>query len=127
MRMLGPAIYFQLLDDPCAEPVMRNHSLHRVCEDALGIRHDERLELFDHGTAGIAGVMEVGLQLMPLPLHFYLLGINDDDEVTRIRVRCECGFVLAAENVRNAACNAAESLSVGIDDKPFLLHLIFAE
>jgi hypothetical protein len=52
-----------------------------------------------------------------------LLGVDDDDEVAGVDVRCVLGLALAAERVGDLGRQAAERLALGVDEIPLARDL----
>ena len=101
MGVFRAPIDFKFLNDLPAKSVMRNHSFHRMLHHILGPRLNKILERFEPGTSRIAGVMEQFFQLGSFAREFDLLGIDDNNEITEVEIRCELRLVFAAEN----SCN----------------------
>ena len=73
-------------------------------------------------TAGIARVACIDLVGLFLAGENHLVGIDDDDVVTTIDVRGECGFVLSAQQLGNLRAQATNNLVGSVDDHPLFVH-----
>src|SRR5208283_6145922 len=91
---------------------MFNHSFRMVL--------DHVLEAFEHGTAGITGIMEVLFHIGSLPRHFDLLCVHNNDEISGIHIWRKDRFVLSTKDFCHLCCNSPKSLPLSIDEIPLL-------
>ena len=67
--------------------------------------------------------------VLPLKLfvagEFDLLGVDHDDEITRVKVRGVNRLVFTTDNVSDLNGEAAQDGSIGVDDVPFALVQIY--
>ena len=68
----------------------------------------------------VAGMMVINFIAPFVPGHFDLRDIDDNNIITRVHMRCENGFGLAADDRRYLAGNAAQGLVRRIDHDPLL-------
>ena len=122
MRMLRTSVNLQLLAHCTAKRVLGEHALNSVLNNALGmLLHGlgERLAL---QTTGITAVAVVFLGRSLGARNPDLVGVDDDDEVTRVNMRGVLRLVLTLEKLCSLGSNAAKDLILGIDNQPFALN-----
>ena len=125
VRMLGAGEDAQVAHLLAAQRAARDHALDGLFEHALGEAAFEHLAGGDFlDAAGIAGVLVIDLVRQLLAGEPHLVGVDDDDIVTAIDVRGEARLVLAAQDVGDDRRSAADHQAFGIDQMPFLFHLV---
>lgn len=112
--------------------VNKELSIHGVAKAAFG-QHAANCAFNDPGrvfgedlprrcrflTAGITTVREIDLVIHLFAGKADLSGVDNDDVVTAIHVRCEAGLVLAHQQVGHTRRKAANNLAFRVDDMPF--------
>ena len=122
--MLGTGVDFEFGELGAAEAVVRDHAAHGAFDEefgSAGLAFFEGLAFVSANVAGEAGV-NFGRGLFAGDANFR--GIDDHDEIARVAMRCENGFVFAAQHVGNFGREAAEDLVFGINDPPVALDLL---
>ena len=112
---------FQLGQQLVAEPVLRNHPLHRV--------HDQpfRLLLAHLGHRGVllaalpAGIAHVFLGRFLFAGQADLLRIDDHHKIAGVQMRRVDGFVFTAQNIGNLYGQTAQHGAIGINHVPLAL------
>src|SRR6516165_5534227 len=124
MRVVGPGKDPQVLHDPAPELPARDHPLDGLLDDALWVSAVEDGTLAAPlDPAGVAG-MPIEDAVGPLVAgQLNLLGIDDNDIVTTIHMRCEGWFVLTAQPNRDDRCKPTQHQPVGVDQQPFLVYI----
>src|SRR5271170_249876 len=118
MRMLGAAIDFKLVENLMAEAILRQHSLDRYLEQALGLVFEQ---LARRGRADSAGPF--GMTMIQFGLRFRssqanLGGVDDNDEVAGILVGGVIGARFAGQQARGARRDSSERSFGRIDHDP---------
>src|SRR5256885_15876648 len=110
--MLGTGVPFQhLLDVLPRRGGLRQHAPARLLDDALRVFAEHFLYWRKAFVAHVPRVPEVALLLDLTARQLLFLGVDDDDEITAVDVRRERRFVLATQDLRDAAGEPAERLS----------------
>jgi len=106
-----------------AERGFRQHAVNRFLDDALRVLVEHLGVRRETLVAHVAGVMEVAL-LLTLAAGDANLGCVDDNYiVTGVHMRRVHRLVLAANDLRDFRCEAAEDHSVGVYDVPIVLDV----
>ena len=116
--MRGSRINAKLLVDVTAKGVVRDHSLHRVLNDALRMLGANFLDRADLLTADVAGNAHVGLLVILVASKHHVFSIDDHDIITRIDVRGEDGLGFSTKEVGGMHSHIAKDLIFGVDDIP---------
>src|SRR3546814_198892 len=123
--MFGAGIDAQVTHLLAPQRPARDHALDRLFEHALGEAAFEHLAGGDAlDAARIAGVPVIDLARQLVAGEAHLVRVDDDDVVTAIDVRGEARLVLAAQDIGDDRRRATDHQAIGIDDMPFLLHLV---
>src|SRR6266566_4698736 len=69
-------------------------------------------------SSRILAMAIVDFLIQALARHSDLFGIDHDHEITTLEMWREGRFVFAAQDLRNLRCQAAQDLSLGVDDVP---------
>src|SRR5690606_19447318 len=88
VRVVRPGVDLQLLGHGPAELVLRQHALDRLLEQPLGVLLQHLTEGLLPQTAGVAAVPVLERLFALVPGEGDLLGVDDDDEVAGVDVRC---------------------------------------
>jgi len=121
MRMLRTGVDLELLNHRIAQGTLREHAFDSNLKRTARML---RLHLFERGLVDatrIAGVAIVGLLRGFFTRETNLVGVDDDDVITRINVRREFRLVLAAQTQGNLSREAAKNLVRAIDHIPVAL------
>ena len=94
--MLVAPIDLQLVEQPPAESILRQHPMHRHLDHTLRPHLQELTRRGAADTARKAGVAMINFVRQLLAGQLHLGRIDDDDEVARILIRREVGTMLAA-------------------------------
>ena len=115
MRMIGTSINLEFSHDLAAQRVARNHALHRLVDDALGmIAIQTRAEGFALDASGPSG-MPVEVLLGPFVAgQMHLFRVDHDDEITGVDVRGENRLVLAPKDIGDLDGHASQDQALGI-------------
>ena len=122
MLVRGTGIDAQMPHDAPAERAARHHALDGLLDHALGMLSGEDralAALFDAAGETRVPVEHAGLALVAGQRD--LLGVDDDDVIAAIHVRCIGPLVLAAEPVGDQRGKPAEHEPVGVDQQPLFL------
>jgi hypothetical protein len=121
--MLRARVDLQLRQLSAGEPVLRKHAADG-CAQHLGRPALELVaERAAPETAGVAGMPVIPLLVELVAGDGDLLGVDDDDEVARVDVRRVLRLPLAAERVGDLRGEAAQRLSLGVDEIPLARDL----
>jgi hypothetical protein len=118
VRVVRRGVELELGDHLAAEHALGQHSLHGLLDRKRGIALEHVAVGLGLEAAGDAGVVVVELLVELVAREEHLVGVHDDDEVTRVLVRGVLGLVLAAQHVGDLAGEASEGLTGGIDHPP---------
>src|SRR3984957_16156494 len=118
VRVRRTRIDLQLAQRLTAEGVLGEHPLDRLLDSSRGgVGHYVRVA--DRAKAARVAGVPVGALVLQLGAgERHLVRVDDDDEVTGINVRSENGLVLAPQQHRRMAGQAAEHDVSGVDDMP---------
>lgn len=120
--MFGSGVDFEFGHHLPGEPVAWEHAFDGVFDEELGAAGAE----ISHGDVFLIPVVAGVKHVMFLVFFFAgdpdFIGIDDNDEVTRIHVRRVDGFMAPAEDIGNFHGEAAEDLVFGIDEDPPLFE-----
>lgn len=119
MRMLFSAIDLQLGKYGPPQPVVRDHSFDRPFNQKFRAALPALLRSLGLVTADVPGEAHVSFLQLLLPGQPNLIRVDYDHKVARVNVRGEDSFSLAAEQIRNFNRNAAQRLTLCVDDEPF--------
>src|ERR1700733_6454349 len=118
MRVRRARVDLELAERLTAEGVLGKHPLDRLLNGPRRVLSQQLLVADRAQAARVAGV-PVGLLVLQLgPAQRDLVRVDHDDEVTSVDVRSENGLVLAAQQHRHMAGQAAEHDVSGVDDMP---------
>ena len=123
--MAGAPVDLELLGHRASEAVLREHSLDRPLDHALGMRPQHRFGAHLFEAADVAGVPAILLVLELPSRELDLLSVDHDHVITDVEVRAETGLVLAAEDRRHASGQAPQHLPLRIHDVPLPLDVAF--
>ena len=87
MRVVGSGVDFEFLHHRPAEPVSREHPLHREADDLLRLIRLQIAEPGERMPARIERVTEVDLVVALPSGHTHLLRVDHDDVIPDIQVR----------------------------------------
>jgi hypothetical protein len=87
----------------------------------MGSQHRFRAHFLE--AADVARVPAVLLVFQLSSGELHLGGVDDDDVIPNVQVRAEAGFVLTAEDGRDARGQASQHLSLGVHDVPLPLDV----
>src|SRR5689334_12299711 len=121
VRVLDRRVDLQLLDDLPAEHVLREHATHRQGQRRFRLLGQEVAVAALGDSTRVTAVAVVQLLVCLIAGDLDFLGVDDDDEIAAVHVRREGWLVLATEQRRNAAGNAAKRLVLGVDHPPLAL------
>ena len=121
--MLAACIDLELAELGAAQLILGNHSLDGPLENELRLACAHLGGRFDGLTTDVTGVTGVDLVSLLVPGEASLLGIDDDNEVAGINVRCEDGLMFAAEEAGSLDSDFSDNLVLGIDDVPRALDV----
>ena len=123
--MLRPCIDFEVLELLARKRAPREHALHGLLQNALGMLAVENLV---SGAAldapRIARVPEILLVETLVAGEDDIARVDDDDIVAVVHVRGVAGLVLAAQPRRDERRKPADHEAVGIDENPGLLDVL---
>jgi hypothetical protein len=108
-----------------AERSARNHALNGLVQHALRVLALENLRgrpLLD--AAGIASMPVIDLVGALIAGEHHLVGVDDDDVVAAIHMRCEARLVLASKPRGDKHREPAHDEAVGIDKDPGLFDVL---
>ena len=97
VRVVGTGVDLQLVELSSAESVLRDHAPHCAGDELDGVVIEQlgvALRLEAARVAGVA-IRELGFGLVGR--HHDLVGVDDDDVVAGVQVRCVVGTVLATQ------------------------------
>src|ERR1022692_2687523 len=118
VRVRRPRVDLELAERLTAERVLGDHSLDRLLDRLLGVL-GHQVPVGDRVKATrVARVPVRALVLQLVAGECHLVRVDDDDEVTGVDVRSEDGLVLAPQQHRHMAGQAAEHYVSGVDDMP---------
>jgi hypothetical protein len=101
-----------------------DHALHRLFQHALGVLGFQALaDAAALDAAGIARVVVEHRLIRFVAGDAHLRGVDHDDVVAAVDMRCELRLVLAAQPVGDDNGKAAEHDALGVDQHPVLFHL----
>ena len=121
MGMFGTGINAQVRHLLATQRVARNHAFNRLDNDAFGmIAADDFFSGNILDTAGMSRMAVINFVVHLFARQVNLFGIDDDNIVTAINVRRETGFMLAAQNLRDQACQTTQNQIFGINQIPLL-------
>src|SRR5262249_6429082 len=118
VRMIRAGIHLESAQYIITEAVVWQHATHRALDHALGMLLECVAQRLDLGAAGILRVAEVDLLVLAATGRGHLRRVDDDDEIAAIHVWREARLVLAAQDLRDLARQAAEYLVVRVDEGP---------
>jgi len=128
MRMLTTGVDFQFGELSGAKSGVGEHSFHRALDDCRGTALSERLQGFLFETVREAGMSRINFLGFLFAGDFDLLGIDDDDEITRVNVGRELRLVFASQDVGDSGSQTAKGFAFGVNDEPFISDVaIFGE
>lgn len=111
MGMLVARIDLQLGEHCTAQLVLWHHALHCFLNDHFR-RLDQKLVKRDGLNASrVSSVMVVKLVCCFFTGYHDLFGVDNDDIVTRVNVRCEFWLMLASQAVRNLCTKSPQGLA----------------
>jgi len=116
--MIRTGVNFQLPELAPAKDIPGQHAADRILDDALGMRGTDFPHRSSPQSPGVTGVARVKLLGFFLSCQHDLLGVDDYDEVTHIRVRCERWFCLAAKGRCDDGRNSTQCLAICVDHVP---------
>ncbi len=125
--MLFADVHFQFLCHLSTQTIVRQHAFDSMFKHHLRLRFHDILDRLEASSPRIEGVVIILLQILPLPGDNDLLSVDDDDEITKIRIGCERRLVLAPDNMRNLRGDAPHRFAAGIDQEPLLLNMLGRE
>src|SRR6478735_9402114 len=118
VRVLGTAVDLELGELLAGQRVLREHAADGLLDGLLGAL-GEQLGVGGRPQAAREARVAVGLLLLELGAgQGNLVGVDDDDEVTGVDVRCELRLVLAPEQDSGLARETAEHDVGRVDDVP---------
>ena len=120
--VLTACVNVQVRVQPPTEPVLGQHAFYGVFDDALRVLFEQqpgRCKPLTTGIARMANIYFVG-HLRAGQAH--LVGIDDDYVISAVNVRSEAGFVFAANQACDLACQSAKHFTLSVNHNPFLLH-----
>ena len=122
--MLRTGIDLELLAHCTAERVLRKHALDGMLDHALRMLGHSLFEGFDLQPTRKTAVTIILFGSCLVARQTDLVGIDDDDKVTRIDVRGVLRLVLALQDMSGLGGDAAENLISCIDQDPFALNFV---
>ena len=101
MRVFGTRVNFQFFELAASQAVFGEHALDRHPDDfrRFFLEQFARRDLLE--TAHVARMPVIDFFIPLGARHGYLFGIDDDDEISRIRMGCKDGFVLSPKTGGN--------------------------
>ncbi len=102
---------------------MRDHTADSTLDEKLGMALAAGGESLGLVATDVTGEAHVSLLHVFFATDANLVGIDDDDEITRINMRGENSFALAAQKVGGLHGHMAEMLVSSVDDPPIALDL----
>src|SRR5204862_8071382 len=103
---------------------LRQHAPDRFLDDALRMLAEHFLHWRKAFVAHVPRVPEIALLLEFAARQLHLLGVDYDDEIAAVDVRRERRFVLATQDLRDAAGDLAEQLSGRVHRPPPTLDVL---
>ena len=119
MWMIAAGIHLELFDQPFAQSVLWQHPLDGEADDVLRLFIHQLLGGYCRQPSGITAVPVVGLLLHLASGEDNLIRIDDDDIVPGVHMGGKQRMMLAANSMRDSACQSAQYDALGIDDIPF--------
>ena len=97
---------------------MRHHTGDSFFDDALRVHLERTPQGHGGQTTRVSGVTVTELTLALVCGNANLVGVDDDDVVTTVNVRCKNRLTLAPQQVSSLNSEAAEHHVGGVDDVP---------
>lgn len=128
MRMLSTGVNFQLGELSGAESGVGEHSLNCTLDDCRRATLSQGLQGFLLESVREAGMPRINFLRFFLAGDFDLLGIDDDDEITRVNVGSELRLILASQDVGDSGGETTQGFAFGIYYEPFIRYVaVFGE
>src|SRR5436190_9231083 len=118
VRVIGARVDLELLVNLAAERTLGEHTPDRTQDEVGRVALDQLLGGLRAQAAREQRVVAVELARPLLARQLDLLGVHDDDEVTRVGVSRERRAVLPAQDVRDLSGGAAERQAFDVGDEP---------
>src|SRR5262249_45586369 len=119
--MIRAGVHLELRQLAPRKAVAREHPPHCLADHLLGMALEHVAEPALAQAPRIAAVAAVDLVAKLVAGHAHLLGVDDDDEIAGVNVRCVLRRRLRTQRVRDLGRQASEGLALGIDDEPVAL------
>lgn len=123
MRVLGSGVDLELLHLSAPKTVFGDHSFDGPLNDVFRATLADLGRGLDGLTTDVARVTGVNFVILFISRETNVSGIDHDDEVTGVNVRCEDGFVLSAKKACGFHGDFAEDLVFSVDDVPLALDV----
>ena len=121
--MLCAGIDFEFAVKSTTQPVVGNHAADGTLDKKLRATLTTCTECLGLVTTDEAGKTHVGFGDFLFATDGNFGGIDNDDEVARVDMWREDGFVFTAKKIGGLDGDAAERLTGGINEPPLALHL----
>src|SRR5919204_1983394 len=116
--MLRPRVDLQLVDLPPREPVLREHPFHSGAQHLLGPALELLAQRAAANPARVARVTDVALLIELVAGDVDLFRIDHDHEIAGVDVRRVGRLAFSAQRVGDPGRQAAEGLTLGVDEVP---------